>query len=107
VGVLRVRDLPSIFRSLSIEEENGLLDSIFSGWKFVPAGELRHEVAAIPEARSFVKRHELLPRGTRARNARDGHPRPAPDRAHWRSIATGSALPERVSPPWAYSFLPY
>ena len=39
---------------VSLEEENGLLDSIFSGWKFVPAGELRHEVAAIPEARSFV-----------------------------------------------------
>ena len=47
---------------VSIEEENGLLDSIFSGWKFVPAGELRHEVAAIPEARTFVKRHQLLPR---------------------------------------------
>jgi Ni/Fe-hydrogenase b-type cytochrome subunit len=47
---------------VSIEEENGLLDSIFSGWKFVPAGELRHEVAAIPEARRFVKRHQLLPR---------------------------------------------
>jgi Ni/Fe-hydrogenase b-type cytochrome subunit len=46
---------------VSIEEENGLLDSIFSGWKFVPAGELRHEVAAIPEARRFVKRHQLLP----------------------------------------------
>jgi Ni/Fe-hydrogenase b-type cytochrome subunit len=47
---------------ISIEEENGLLDSIFSGWKFIPAGELRHEVAAIPEARHFVKRHQLLPR---------------------------------------------
>ena len=46
---------------VSIEEENGLLDSIFSGWKFVPAGELRHEVAAIPEARRFVERHQLLP----------------------------------------------
>jgi Ni/Fe-hydrogenase b-type cytochrome subunit len=49
---------------ISIEEENGLLDSIFSGWKFVPAGELRHEVAVIPEAKTFVKRHELLPRAT-------------------------------------------
>ena len=49
---------------VSIEEENGLLDSIFSGWKFVPAGELRHEIAAIPEARRFAKRHQLLPRGT-------------------------------------------
>jgi Ni/Fe-hydrogenase b-type cytochrome subunit len=46
---------------ISIEEENGLLDSIFSGWKFVPAGELRHEIATIPEARSFAKRHQLLP----------------------------------------------
>jgi hypothetical protein len=60
---------------ISIEEENGLLDSIFSGWKFVPAGELRHEVAAIPEAKTFVKRHELLPRA-----APDGKrtPRPGP-----------------------------
>lgn len=46
---------------VSIEEENGLLDSIFSGWKFVPAGELRHEVAGIPEARRFARRHQLLP----------------------------------------------
>jgi Ni/Fe-hydrogenase b-type cytochrome subunit len=46
---------------VSIEEENGLLDSIFSGWKFMPAGELRHEIAAIPEARRFAKRHQLLP----------------------------------------------
>ena len=30
----------------------------------MPAGELRHEVAAIPEARTFVKRHELLPHAT-------------------------------------------
>jgi hypothetical protein len=30
----------------------------------------------------------------RARNARDGHPRPAPDRARWRSIATGSVMRE-------------
>ena len=30
---------------VSIEEENGLLDSIFSGWKFMPAGELRREIA--------------------------------------------------------------
>jgi hypothetical protein len=65
---------------VSIEEENGLLDSIFSGWKFVPAGELRHEVAAIPEARSFVRRHELLPRGTpgEERTGRPPTPRPGP-----------------------------
>ena len=49
---------------VSLEEENGLVDSIFSGWKFMPAGELRHEVAEIPEARRFSKRHELLPAGT-------------------------------------------
>ncbi len=46
---------------VSIEEENGLLDSIFSGWKFVPAGELRQEIREIPEARRFVKRHHLAP----------------------------------------------
>ena len=49
---------------VSLEEENGLLDSIFSGWKFMPAGALRHEITNIPEARSFAKRHELLPSGT-------------------------------------------
>lgn len=48
---------------VSLEEENGLLDSIFSGWKFVPAGELRHEVAEIPEARRFARRYGLLPKG--------------------------------------------
>lgn len=57
---------------VSIEEQNGLLDSIFTGWKFVPAGELRQEVAAIPEARRFVKRHQLLPRGA------PGEERPVP-----------------------------
>jgi len=45
---------------VSIEEKNGLLDSIFSGWKFIPAGELRHEIAAIPEAREFAKSHQLV-----------------------------------------------
>jgi len=44
---------------VSLEEENGLLDSIFSGWKFVPAGELRREVATIPEARSFARRQPV------------------------------------------------
>ena len=61
---------------VSLEEENGLLDSIFSGWKFVPAGELRHEVAAIPEARRFVKRHQLLPR-----DAPDEQPTEGPSKA--------------------------
>ena len=40
---------------ISLEEENGLVDSIFSGWKFMPAGELRQEVAEIPEARRFCQ----------------------------------------------------
>ena len=62
---------------VSIEEENGLLDSIFSGWKFVPAGELRHEVAAIPEARRFVKRHQLLPSAGLGEKA-PATPRPGP-----------------------------
>jgi nitrate/TMAO reductase-like tetraheme cytochrome c subunit len=62
---------------VSIEEENGLLDSIFSGWKFVPAGELRHEVAAIPEARRFVKRHQLLPSAGPGEKA-PPTPRPGP-----------------------------
>ena len=45
----RLRHLPRLCSVLvSLEEENGLLDSIFSGWKFMPAGELRHEVAEIP-----------------------------------------------------------
>lgn len=65
---------------VSLEEENGLLDSIFSGWKFVPAGELRHEIAAIPEARRFAKSHELLPAGTpvEARSGLAPKSRPGP-----------------------------
>lgn len=63
---------------VSLEEENGLLDSIFSGWKFVPAGELRHEVASIPEARRFARRHELLPRGVPAEEAAGRAPKPRP-----------------------------
>jgi Ni/Fe-hydrogenase b-type cytochrome subunit len=49
---------------VSLEEENGLVDSIFSGWKFMPAGALRKEISEIPEARGFAKRHSLLPEGT-------------------------------------------
>ena len=63
---------------ISIKEENGLLDSIFSGWKFVPAGELRHEIAAIPEARRFAKRYQLLPRGTPAEERAGIVPKPRP-----------------------------
>ncbi len=40
---------------VSTEEESGLLDSIFSGWKFVAAGELRHEITKIPEARKLCQ----------------------------------------------------
>ena len=89
---------------VSIEEENGLLDSIFSGWKFMPAGELRHEIAAIPEARRFARRHQLLPRiPRRARSALVGRPRAAPAPARWRCIATGSVTPARALPPLACS----
>jgi Ni/Fe-hydrogenase b-type cytochrome subunit len=63
---------------VSIEEENGLLDSIFSGWKFVPAGELRHEVAAIPEAKHFAKRYQLLPHGTPEEQVAGGTPKGRP-----------------------------
>lgn len=63
---------------VSQQEENGLLDSIFSGWKFVPAGELRHEIAAIPEARRFAKRHDLLPHGTREEGQAGAPPKPRP-----------------------------
>ncbi len=63
---------------VSLEEENGLLDSIFSGWKFVAAGELRHEIAAIPEVRGFVRRHQLLPRGTPQEERTGQIPRPRP-----------------------------
>ena len=63
---------------VSIEEQNGLLDSIFSGWKFVPAGELRHEVAGIPEARHFAKRHQLLPRAGPDEKQTGGPPTPRP-----------------------------
>jgi len=63
---------------VSLVEENGLMDSIFTGWKFLPAGELREEVAAIPEARTFAKRHQLLPRATQAEQAAGPAPRPRP-----------------------------
>lgn len=63
---------------VSTEEENGLLDSIFSGWKFVPAGELRREVLEIPEARHFAKRHELLPGGTPEEERAGQPPKPRP-----------------------------
>ena len=63
---------------MSLEEENGLLDSIFSGWKFVPAGELRHEIAEIPEARRFAKRHDLLPSGTPEEVRAGVAPKPRP-----------------------------
>ena len=89
---------------VSLEEENGLLDSIFSGWKFLPAGELRHEIAAIPEARRFAKRHQLLP--PRRAGRAGSPPSPVPDRARWRCSATGSATPGRESPPSAWSYLP-
>lgn len=61
---------------VSLEEENGLVDSIFSGWKFMPAGALRHEIAHIPEARTFAKRHGLLPPGTPAEKRAGMTPKP-------------------------------
>jgi Ni/Fe-hydrogenase b-type cytochrome subunit len=63
---------------VSIEEENGLLDSIFSGWKFMPAGELRHEIAAIPEARRFARRYQLLPRIAPGSKSAAGAPKSRP-----------------------------
>ena len=63
---------------VSLEEENGLLDSIFSGWKFMPAGELRHEISEIPEARRFARRHELLPSGTPREQRAGSTPKPRP-----------------------------
>ncbi|MGA2148057.1 MAG: Ni/Fe-hydrogenase, b-type cytochrome subunit [Bryobacteraceae bacterium] len=63
---------------VSIEEENGLLDSIFSGWKFMPAGELRSEIAKIPEARRFARRHQLLPVGTPEERRAAAAPKPRP-----------------------------
>jgi Ni/Fe-hydrogenase b-type cytochrome subunit len=61
---------------VSAEEENGLLDSIFSGWKFMPAGALRREIANIPEARHFAKRYQLLPAGTPEEVRAGNAPRP-------------------------------
>ena len=82
---------------VSLEEENGLLDSIFSGWKFMPAGALRREIADIPEARKFAKRHDLLPKGTaqetRAGESPKRRPGPGPVALYrnWISYA-GTAL---------------
>jgi NapC/NirT cytochrome c family, N-terminal region len=44
----------------------------------VPAGELRHEIAAIPEARRFAKRHQLLPSGTPSEMRAGSTPKPRP-----------------------------
>ena len=63
---------------VSQEEENGELDSIFSGWKFMPAGALRQEITSIPEARSFARRAQLLPHGTAAERRAGITPRPRP-----------------------------
>jgi Ni/Fe-hydrogenase b-type cytochrome subunit len=81
---------------VSLEEENGLLDSIFSGWKFLPAGELRHEIASIPEVRRFARRHQLLPRGAPEEGAGPPTRRPGPGPValyrNWTSyIGTGIA----------------
>jgi Ni/Fe-hydrogenase b-type cytochrome subunit len=63
---------------VSLEEQSGLLDSIFSGWKFVPAGTLRKEITSIPEARRFAKRPQLLPLGTTAEKRAGVKPTPRP-----------------------------
>ena len=63
---------------VSLEEESGLVDSIFSGWKFVPAGTLRREVAGIPQARRFARRPQLLPLGTPADQRAGTPPKPRP-----------------------------
>lgn len=78
---------------ISLEERNGLLDSIFSGYKFVPARELRAEVLAIPEARRYEKRPVALPARppTTAAPARPAAPGPTLLFHNWLSYA-GAAL---------------
>lgn len=46
---------------VSIEERNGLMDSIFSGYKFVPVRELRAEMARVAGRPVYEKRHVPLP----------------------------------------------
>jgi hypothetical protein len=73
---------------VSIEERNGLLDSIFSGYKFVPVRELRAEVARVEGRRTYPKR--LVPLHERVRRESSGL-RPAPGPAllygNWISYA--------------------
>lgn len=48
---------------VGIEEQNGLMDSIFSGYKFVPVRELREEVARVEGRRTYRKKPRPLPQG--------------------------------------------
>lgn len=63
---------------VGIEEQNGLMDSIFSGFKFVPLRELRAEVARVEGRPVYEKRHVALPeRGPREPAAARPAPGPA------------------------------
>jgi Ni/Fe-hydrogenase 1 B-type cytochrome subunit len=44
---------------VSIEEENGVMESIFSGYKFVPEHELRAAIAEESEQAGEVRPEEL------------------------------------------------
>ncbi len=73
---------------VGIEEQNGLMDSIFSGYKFVPVRELRAEVARVAGRPTYRQRHVPLP----GRGPGDaGAPKPAPGPAllfqNWTSYA--------------------
>lgn len=46
---------------VGIEEQNGLMDSIFSGFKFVPIRELRAEVARVEGRKTYEKKPIPLP----------------------------------------------
>lgn len=63
---------------VSAEEQSGLVDSIFSGWKFVPAGTLLKDIASTPEARSVAIRPQVLPLGTAAERRAGIKPTPRP-----------------------------
>jgi Ni/Fe-hydrogenase b-type cytochrome subunit len=62
---------------VGIEEQNGLMDSIFSGFKFVPVRELRAEVARVEGRKTYEKKPLPLPERGPGRAAVRG-PAPGP-----------------------------
>ena len=57
---------------VSIEEENGVMESIFSGYKFVPEHELREALAEESEEAGEVRPEELRTSPVARQNSQTG-----------------------------------